>query len=191
MTKSYQRVFFVHSLPVSRGALAARLRQRCPFGKSYNTPSISDFGSDSPLSLMSGLWLSLSCCWACGLVCSRGSDVTPLAVRCSNYVGLGGSTRLPPRIPSWLWGPPGPLRLLYLITCFQVRLEFVKPSVGRNSPPSSIIIHTRLTDDGTRWPWKCVSHEPAVARSGAVAFDPARHVLVSVLTSNQQSSGCV
>ena len=152
-------------------------------------PSFSDFRSDSPLLLVFGLWLSLSC-WACGLVCALASDVTRRAVRCSSFPGLRGATDVPTGILRRLCRCPtssGPT--LYLIECCRGRIEFAEPSAGITSRLPSITSDTRLTGDGRQWPLKCVSHRP-VATGRAVRSDPARHVLVWALTSNRQSTRC-
>jgi len=154
-------------------------------------PSLSDFRSDSPLVLMFGLWLSLSCCWASGLVYSLDSGAAPLAVRCSNCGGLRGPTCVRTRTH---WQSNGRCvssrHALYPIRYCRSRIKFVEPSAGTTSRLRSIINDTGLTGDSTRWQFQCIRQEPAVTTTGAVRCDPARYVLVSALTSNQQSTGC-
>jgi hypothetical protein len=192
MTRSHQRLFIAYSLPIFPGAPTARLRRRCPFGRPCNIPSFKVLRSDSPLILRSDLWLSLGSGWAGGLACSLDSYAASLVLRCSNFRGLCGSVPGPARIPRrWLCACPRsshPTR--HRVKCCRNRIEFVVASAGTTGLLRSIIGDTRLTGDGLCWSLKWVSQPPSVATSGAVTSDPARHIAVTALTSNQQSSGC-
>jgi hypothetical protein len=151
-------------------------------------PSFSVFRSDSPLILMSDLSAFLSCCWT-RLGCSPDSEVARPAARCSNCRGLRSPTCVRTRM-RWQSNGRGSSRHgLYLIRCCRSRIGLVEPSAGTMSRLSSIIRDTRLTGNSTQWQLQCIRQEPALCTTGAVRCDPARHVLVSALTSNESTGG--